>query len=654
MKTLCIYLLTAVTALGALPPEWKNVQTFDATAPGLMKIDLPAATLNAARPGLEDLRVFDPEGHEVPYFLSRPLRRTSFFLMPKTFSVSLAGQTTVMLIGIARDHLLEAVTLETPASGFIKAVKVEGSKDQKKWTTLATGQPIFRQPNGVAQLRVNFPEGNWPWLRVTVDDQRSEAIPFTGARLHELTGELAVGESVNATLVDRTENNGQTRLTLDLGAANLTLSSVRIETDEQLFTRSVAIAVRQVNMNTMTESVLGRGTVYRVAIEGQPVSVGLDIPLNELVPARELLVLIENQDSPPLPVSTVIVKRLPVHLIFRAAEKGTYRIVTGNPHCAIPRYDLAALRSFLATVPLPVTATRLGPVTPNPSYKPAEPLPEIENLGVPLDVSEWILRKRVEMERAGVQQVELDLDVLAHADPSFRDLRLMRDGQQRPYIVERTSIQRKLVPEVSMANDPKRPTVSRWKIKLPQSRLPVGRLTCATQTPLFRRDVRLYEEVTDANGESYQHPLADATWVRTPPVTGRSLELSFPSPATDTVFLETDNGDNPAIVLENFQCFYPATRLWFKAPPEPATWLYYGNREAGSPQYDLDLIAARLLAEEKATAKLGTEELLKKNGTGEFFRFAGTKSIIFWVALAVAVIVLLLVVAKLLPKETKS
>jgi hypothetical protein len=36
-------------------------------------------------------------------------------------------------------------------------------------------------------------------------------------------------------------------------------------------------------------------------------------------------------------------------------------------------------------------------------------------------------------------------------------------------------------------------------------------------------------------------------------------------PQSDTLFLETDNGDNPAIELRDFRSHYPVTRLVFKA-----------------------------------------------------------------------------------------
>jgi hypothetical protein len=256
------------------------------------------------------------------------------------------------------------------------------------------------------------------------------------------------------------------------------------------------------------------------------------------------------------------------------------------------------------------------------------------------------------LARAGVQQLDLDLDVLAHADETLRDLRLVRDGKQRPYILEHTSISRKFVPVVSAANDPKTPTVSRWRMKLSHADLPITRLTSESTSALFRRHVTLYEQPTNDRGEKYNRILGEATWVRTPPATKASLELSVPiRPVTDTLILETDNGDNPPIDLANIQLFHPVTRVLFKAPVGSQTWLYYDNRDVGFPQYDLDLIAPQLLAEEKSVASLLGEETLKKSAAGEFFQLSGTKNVIFWVALAVVVVVLLVVVGRLLPKN---
>ena len=487
---------------------------------------------------------------------------------------------------------------------------------------------------------------------MTVDDHRAEAIPFTGAKLHAATDMAAPDEPLPVTITDRTESDGQTRLTVDLGAAHLTLASLHFETAEPLFTRSVTLAARQVAENAITERELARDTAYRVDIEGFKRAERLDLPLDLAVDGRELLVLIDNADSQPLQISAVRATRRPVYAVFLAQQAGTYQVVTGNPRCAAPRYDVAGLRSTLATAPnVPVAPLSLTALGANPSYRPTESLPEIQDLGTALDTAEWGDRKAVKLTRAGVQQLDLDLDVLARADTAFRDLRLVRDGKQRPYILEHTSISRKLAPEVSAANDPKRPSVSRWRIKLPHPNLPITRLTAESTSALFRRQVIIFEQPADERGEKYDRQLGEASWVRTPPATRTPLELMVNvRPLTDTLILETDNGDNPPINLTNIQLFHPVTRILFKASLDPATYLYYDNRDVAFPQYDLDLIAPRLLAEEKSVAVLSAEEPLKKSGPGELLQMSKTKSIIFWVALCGVVLVLLVVIAKLLPK----
>ncbi len=571
MRTLLIYFLTTLAVFAELPADWKNAQQFDVTRTGLIKLNLPVETIDAARPGLEDLRIFDSAGREVPYLIERPVRSTTAVFSPKKFNVNLGGQATVITLETGSSLILDSLVLETPAVGFIKAVAVAGSNDQHTWRPLAGGQPIFRQPNGANQLRVEFPESSWPFLRMTVDDRRAESIPFTGAKLHAVTEGAAPSESLPVTITDRTESEGQTRLTLDLGAAHLTLASLRLATTEPLFTRPVTLAVRQVAENAITERTLARDTIYRVDIEGFKRAERLDLPLDLAVEGRELLVLIDNADSQPLQISAVRVTRRPVFAVFLAQQAGSYQVITGNPRCPAPRYDLTGLGGTLASAPsVPITLLSLSMLATNPSYHPTESLPEIQDLGTALDTGEWGYRKAVKLTHAGVQQLDLDLDVLARADATFQDLRLLRDGKQRPYILERTSISRKLVPEVSSANDPKRPTVSRWRVKLPFTNLPIVRLTAESTSALFRRQVTLYEQPADDRGEKYDRQLGQAMWVHTLPATKTPLELVVNTrPLTDTLILEADNGDNPPIELTGIQFFHPVTRVLFKSPLEP-------------------------------------------------------------------------------------
>src|SRR2546428_10716792 len=66
----------SVAPLGALSPaEWRYQQTLEIPASGLVRVDLPPATLNAARPGLDNLRVIDAKGAEVPFLIEQPAQQ---------------------------------------------------------------------------------------------------------------------------------------------------------------------------------------------------------------------------------------------------------------------------------------------------------------------------------------------------------------------------------------------------------------------------------------------------------------------------------------------------------------------------------------------------------------------------------------------------
>jgi hypothetical protein len=175
-------------------------------------------------------------------------------------------------------------------------------------------------------------------------------------------------------------------------------------------------------------------------------------------------------------------------------------------------------------------------------------------------------------------------------------------------------------------------------------------LTCVAKTPLFQRELSLYEELTDERGDKYRHSLGDASWTQTPDRKAKDFSVTLNStPQSDTLILETQNGDNPPIELEKFAVSYPATRVLFKAKDGDALFLYYGNPRVSPPSYDLSLVAGELLAADKARAGLATEEQLKKSSWAEI-QTPGSGGIVFWGILAVVVVGLLVIITRLLPK----
>ena len=293
-------------------------------------------------------------------------------------------------------------------------------------------------------------------------------------------------------------------------------------------------------------------------------------------------------------------------------------------------------------------------LAPNPKYKVPEALAALTLIGAKIDVAKWKFRKLVPLAQSGAQQIELDPDLLAHALPDQRDLRLVREERQIPFLMEQTSISRPIQLNAVLANDPKTPTLSRWSLKMPQAAVPFTRVVCASASPLFHREMRLWEEVTNERGDKLPRELGRATWDQTPAKATREFIIQLNArPQSDMLFLETNNGDNPAIELREFRCYYPVTRVVFKTAPDSThpVWLYYGNREASAPHYDLSLVADELLRADRATVVSGGEENLSSKAERVGQTLTGSARYIFWGALGLVVVVLLGLISRFLPKS---
>lgn len=652
----CVFLAGALSA-AVTPTEWPNRQSVAVAASGLVKLAPPAQTFDVAQMSLADLRILDPNGQEVPYLIDRDLslrgpERTPPF-SPKSFRSATKDDTTQLLIETGTGGSLEAVDLETSVPYFLKAAHVDLSNDGIEWTSAGPAVPLFRQ-FGAEQLRLRLPARSAAFIRVTLDDFKSRPITFTGARLRgaptTATPELV---PVGATITKRDEFAGETVLTVTLDGRNVPLGELVFTAKDALFMRRVTVGVREVREAIPSERTVATGTIYRVALDGAPAAADLSVPLAFTPSARELLVHIHNGDSPPLAIETVSAKQHAVNLFFLASTAGTYQLLSGNAQAAPPRYDLATfvgnLRSAQAAV---VTA---GPLEAMPNYRAREslaeaPLPDIPLTGAPLDTKDWPARRVLTITRPGVQELELDPAALAQSRPDGGDLRVLRGGNQIPYVLERPELSRGLTLTPVAAPDAKRPTVSVWLIRLPQPGMPLQRVALSSSTPLFQRDFRLYEKVSGPDGGTIERTVASGPWRRTPepgvPET-RVFEISDRL-RSDTLWLETDNGDNPAIALGNVQVAYPVARLIFKAAETDGFTLAYGNRTASAPRYDLSLVAVRLLTASRQGVQLDAAPTAPAATDG---RFAGVKvGYLFWGALALVVVVLLVAVAKLLPK----
>jgi hypothetical protein len=188
MKTflVALWLVSAGVLSAAGEQDWTAWQweaSFEVAEPGIVHLEVPPATLDVTKPDLGDLRILSPAGVEIGFLVHSPPRRPGNVRDAAGFKVTLADRSTTIEVSSPSADAIEAVQLVSPAREFLKSVGIEGRMDDGEWQTLATQEVIFRQSTNAERIGLPIPPGAWRNLRFTVNDDRSQPIPFTAVRL---------------------------------------------------------------------------------------------------------------------------------------------------------------------------------------------------------------------------------------------------------------------------------------------------------------------------------------------------------------------------------------------------------------------------------------------------------------------------------------
>src|SRR5262249_17318364 len=154
---------------------------------------------------------------------------------------------------------------------------------------------------------------------------------------------------------------------------------------------------------------------------------------------------------------------------------------------------------------------------------------------------------------------------------------------------------------------------------------PGTRLVLTTTGKVFERNVTLRAAGDDRRGRE-PYTLASDTWRSSQPDLAPP-PLAFELTSNDTKRLEgiVNEGDNPPLPLATGTLQMPSVALRFYNSGTPLT-LLYGNAQATSPQYDLALLAPRVLGEPARDLALEAVATARAEATA-------TDVKIFWIAL---------------------
>ncbi|PYQ67962.1 MAG: hypothetical protein DMF53_00800 [Acidobacteria bacterium] len=628
-----------------------------AAGPNRLEPDVPL--LAGAATGFVDLRLFDAGGREVPYLLVDPPRREPEWRAGRLLPTAATKTASGFEVDLGTGATVDRVRILGLPAPFLKRFRLEGGGDRSRWTLLVAQGTLFDLPEEkLSRLDVDFPAGDFRYLRLTWDDASSARLPPPGAVTARLVRATDPGRAARVPVAfeRRPSEPGKSRFRLRLPAARLPVVALDLDVaggpgGPLLRAATVAAGrLRQGDGGEIAPARLGE-TILRRAVRDGLSAADLRIPVSQPEGA-DLELTVDDGSNPPLELAGVAAELAPLPWIyFEAAGTAPLTARFGDPKAAAPRYDLEALRDQVAHAR--TAASRWGEVRdlqPREGEAVESPLPA---LGAPLDTSKFRERRKIPASPPGLTSLLLDAAVLSRS-PGLADIRIAdAQGRQVPYLLERRD-EPMSVPLPTLARraekgDP--PSLSRYRIDLPYPSLPSARLVLATSARVFDRSVRLVVPVAGRQGrEPEERTVAEAAWRHADPETPASqLTLDLPAGTATRYDLVVEEGDNSPLPLAPPRLLLPADRLRFFYPAGASLELLYGQPGLASPRYDLELLAPRLLGETAREIALGPERGRSPEPDAE-----ATGRKIFWGALVGAVVVLLLVLGRMLRRQPEE
>jgi hypothetical protein len=541
---------------------------------------------------------------------------------------------------------------------------LEGSGDRVHWIVLVEDGTIFnlsadadgRSP-AIRQSTLAFPPATVRYLRLTADDHEGAPLPAPRVAAAHIVGrEPAEPDTLRSVLAfeHRPGAKRTSRYHVGLPATRLPIIALELDVGGAQILRGAVVTEQRLDNGRVAPVVLGGAQLRRTTL-GDAVAASLRVPMRRPSGA-EVDLVIDDGDNPPLDLRGVRAVYAPLPYVFFESDGGRpLRATFGTARdssIAPPQYDLEVLRDTVRRIA--AATASWGPARPTSvaAVQPAAPTTLYADPGAPLDVKSFRVSRAIPAG-SGLTAVRLDPAALAHS--RIEDVRIVdADGRQVPYILETLGeptevtlpapqlVKARVDVDARVLSDAAARTW--YRVSLPLTGLPDATLRLETSARVFDREIAVVtRELPRDARQLIADQVVDLPWRHDDPDGAAApVEIALGSRRLtgDSLFVLVNDGDNQRLPLTRATLLLPTYRLRFYRQPGATLRLVYGRGDLGSPRYDIALLAPRLLDAPAVEVNAVSEQ-----GAGGTASKAPQRA--FWAVLAVAVLVLLLLVARL-------
>lgn len=317
-----------------------KTQLDKATTAGFYKIDLPPKLVAKCKNGLQDIRVFDEHGSQVPYLLKEdlPAFKTEYFTeFPVIKFAKEKDKQTHVILENASGHAINNLLLFIKNMDASRSVSLTGSDDSIHWFIIKENiqlQNTFSNDGDNIVNSLSFPKSNYRYFQLTILGEN--VIPFRIIRAgiykeNTFYGKYTALPKPVILQKDSLDKKSYVQVKFD---DSYQINKIIIEANgPKYFKRDVSIK----NKNQ---------SYYDDIVDGYLVSDSINsFTINSKT--NKLLLIVNNEDNTPLKISSVSAFQLTISLLTYLQDNKNYYIYFGDSTATAPKYDLQFFKDTL-------------------------------------------------------------------------------------------------------------------------------------------------------------------------------------------------------------------------------------------------------------------------------------------------------------------
>lgn len=331
---------------------------------GFYRIDISPTLSAYTNETFSNIRIYNQLKVEVPYlFQEEALQYYSTAFKP----YEIVGKKQVKkccteLILKNPDSLpINNISLSIKNAEVSKQATLLGSDDQQNWFALKqqfTLQSINNPDNTTVVKIVDFPLSNYTFYKLEIDDSSSAPLNILSAGYYEQQTEEAKYTSIPNLRIEATDSalRKQTYIKISLDTIR-TIDRIKVAmTGQPYFLRRASLYSLQYSKNRKGEPESFLQHEYDMELSSKQTTI---LNVNELR-SKELMVIIDNQDNPPLQLESTQLLQRSRYLVAWLKKGEDHVLKVGEASMKSPNYDLA---NFQGDIPKQLTQVKLGELT---------------------------------------------------------------------------------------------------------------------------------------------------------------------------------------------------------------------------------------------------------------------------------------------------